>query len=48
MKLKLMEKILTSNIFTQEEIEFLLTTIIKENNNEKYKRVLYQSKGFEK
>ena len=34
MKLKLMEKIITSNIFTQEEIEFLLTTIIKENNND--------------
>lgn len=34
MKLKLMEKILTANIFTQEEIEFLLTTIIKENNND--------------
>lgn len=36
MKLKLMEKILTSNIFTQEEIEFLLNSILeKENNNEK-------------
>lgn len=34
MKLKLMEKIITANIFTQEEIEFLLTTIIKENNND--------------
>ena len=36
MKLKLMEKILTSNIFTQEEIEFLLNSLLeKENNNEK-------------
>lgn len=36
MKLKLMEKILTSNIFTQEEIEFLLNSILeKENNNER-------------
>ena len=35
MKLKLMEKILTSNIFTQEEIEFLLNSLIKENNNDK-------------
>ena len=35
MKLKLMEKILTANIFTQEEIEFLLNSLIKENNNEK-------------
>ena len=34
MKLKLMEKILTANIFTQEEIEFLLNSIIKENNND--------------
>lgn len=30
MKLKLIEKIITANIFTQEEIEFLLTSIIKE------------------
>ena len=36
MKLKLMEKILTSNIFTQEEIEFLLNLLLeKENNNER-------------
>lgn len=36
MKLKLMEKILTSNIFTQEEIEFLLNSLVeKENNNER-------------
>lgn len=35
MKLKLIEKIITANIFTQEEIEFLLTSIIKENNNDK-------------
>ena len=35
MKLKLMEKIITANIFTQEEIEFLLNSLIKENNNEK-------------
>lgn len=36
MKLKLMEKILTSNIFTQEEIEFLLNSLLeKENNNDK-------------
>lgn len=36
MKLKLMEKILTSNIFTQEEIEFLLNSLLeKENNNER-------------
>ena len=36
MKLKLMEKILTSNIFTQEEIEFLLNLLLeKENNNDK-------------
>ena len=41
MKLKLIKKIITANIFTQEEIEFLLTTIINENNNEKRKRVLY-------
>lgn len=36
MKLKLMEKILTSNIFTQEEIEFLLNSLLeKEKNNDK-------------
>lgn len=36
MKLKLMQKILTANIFTQEEIEFLLNSLLeKENNNEK-------------
>lgn len=36
MKLKLMEKILTANIFTQEEIEFLLSSLLeKENNNDK-------------
>jgi hypothetical protein len=35
MKLKLIEKIITANIFTQEEIEFLLTSILaKENNND--------------
>lgn len=35
MKLKILEKILTSNIFTQEEIEFLLNSLIKEKNNDK-------------
>lgn len=36
MKLNLMEKILTANIFTQEEIEFLLNLLVeKENNNER-------------
>lgn len=36
MKLKLIEKILTSNIFTQEEIEFLLNLLVeRENNNER-------------
>lgn len=35
MKLKLIEKIITANIFTQEEIEFLLNAILeKENNND--------------
>ena len=33
MKLKLMEKILTANIFTQEEIEFLLNLLLKKENN---------------
>ena len=36
MKLKLIEKIIKSNIFTQEEIEFLLNSLLeKENNNDK-------------